>query len=170
LPRVYKIALQTLNYVAVILIFYLSVSVTADVIARFAFNHPIPGTTELVRLGMVLIVFLALPYTLHEDRHIRTTAFLKYFNPSVSLYIDTFAFLLGALLFALLCFFSSESAWTSLVVQEFEGVQLKVPTFPARLAIVIGSGFMFIECVVKSCKNLKSLFGKHYEQNDEMEG
>ncbi len=169
LSRTYKIALQTLNYVAVVLIFYLSVSVTADVVARFAFNHPIPGTTELVRLCMVLVIFLAFPYTMHEDRHIRTTAIAGHFPPVVRLCVDTFAFVLGATLFALLCIFASKSAWTSWVVREFEGVQLRVPTFPARLAIVIGGGFLSIECLIKAWKSFRLLFGRRYEQKDEKE-
>ena len=46
-----------------ILLFVLVFLITLDVIGRYAFDSPIPGTFEVTEVLMVFIVFLAFAYT-----------------------------------------------------------------------------------------------------------
>ena len=66
----YNGLLVALNYVSVILIFLMSLLVFADVVGRYLFNHPIAGTTEIVKCTIIAIVFLGIAYTLNQKRHI----------------------------------------------------------------------------------------------------
>ena len=62
-----------LNYISVAVIFLMALLVFSDVVGRYFFNHPIPGTTELVKCAIIVIIFLGITYTMQQDRHIRTT-------------------------------------------------------------------------------------------------
>ena len=167
LLRFYSIVVEGLNYISVSLIFYVALFVTADVISRNFFNKAIPGTTELVRLCMVVIIFLSLPYTMRQNRHIRATNIARNLFPSAGFYFDIFAFLLGATVFSLFFLFSVEPVWTALVVREYEGVQLRVPTSPARISITIGTCFLAIECLMKIYERLRAPLGGNHEREQE---
>ncbi len=137
-----------LNYIAVGLIFLMAIWVFCDVVGRYCFNHPIPGTTELVKCYIVAIVFLGIAYALNQNRHIRTTIVLDRLSPVAQAWCDIFASLIGALIFSGLCYFSFQEAWAAWLVREFDGVQLKVPVYPARFVIVLGSGLFVIQAVI----------------------
>ena len=46
-----------LNYISVAVIFLMAFLVFSDVVGRYFFNHPIPGTTELVKCAIIVIIF-----------------------------------------------------------------------------------------------------------------
>ncbi|MBN1106706.1 MAG: TRAP transporter small permease [Deltaproteobacteria bacterium] len=148
LGRFYKSVLVALNYASVFLIFLMAIWVFCDVVGRYVLNHPIPGTTELVKCYIVAIVFLGVAYTLNQKRHIRTTILLDRLSPVPRVWCDIFCSLIGALIFSGLCYFSFKEAWAAWLVREFDGVQLKVPVYPARFTIVLGSGLFVIQEVI----------------------
>lgn len=47
-------------------------------VMRYAFNTPLVGTNEVLSLGAVAMVMLALPYTTTQDSHIRIDLFDKF--------------------------------------------------------------------------------------------
>ena len=143
--RTYKGLLVALNYVSVILIFLMSLLVFADVMGRYLFNHPIAGTTEIVKCTIIAIVFLGIAYTLNQKRHIRTTILLDRMPPIFRLILELIASLLCLSVFSILIVFAWQAAWEAFLVREFDGVQLKVPVYPSRFIIVLGSGLLIIQ-------------------------
>ena len=61
-----------LNSVGTVLIFAMMLLINADVFARFLFNAPIDGVTELVELSIVAIVFLQLADAVRAGRLTRS--------------------------------------------------------------------------------------------------
>ena len=60
----FETLLSGLNSIGTLWIFLLMVVISIDVIGRTAFNAPLPGVLELVRLSIVGIVFIQLGHTL----------------------------------------------------------------------------------------------------------
>lgn len=145
LGSTYNGLLIVLNYVSVVLIFLMSLLVFSDVIGRYFFNHPIAGTTELVKCTIIAIVFLGIAYTLNQKRHIRTTILLDRLPPIYQQILELLASLLCLLVFSILIIFSWQAAWEAFLVREFDGVQLKVPVYPSRFIIVLGSALLIIQ-------------------------
>ena len=58
LGRAFATLVTWLNAAGVMWIFALMFLITADIIGRAAFNHPIAGVTEMVSLSLVACVFL----------------------------------------------------------------------------------------------------------------
>jgi TRAP-type C4-dicarboxylate transport system permease small subunit len=77
--------------IALALLMFLTV---ADVIGRYFFNRPVPGTFELTEMSMVLIVFLALGLAQHHNEHISLDLLYNYFpsrlKKATDLIVDLF--------------------------------------------------------------------------------
>lgn len=148
--------LIVLNYISVIVIFLTALWIFGDVVGRYFLNRPIPGTTELIKTGILAIVFLGIAYTLRRKAHIRTTIILKRLPPSVALWCQAFGSLVGAAIFVLVCIYGWEAAVKAWAVHEFEGVQLRVPTYPSRFVMVLGSALMVIQYLMHMAADIRA--------------
>lgn len=70
LRRIVDRAAEGLTLAAAVILFALMVVVVIDVTGRYVFNAPLPGGFELVKLGMGVLAFAALPLVTLRDRHI----------------------------------------------------------------------------------------------------
>lgn len=59
-----------LEVVAASVLFLLMLITCLDVAGRYLFNIPVPGATELTRLGLALMVFAAMPVVTYRGGHI----------------------------------------------------------------------------------------------------
>jgi len=146
-----------LNYISVAVIFLMAFLVFSDVVGRYFFNHPIPGTTELVKCAIIVIIFLGITYTMQQDRHIRTTVIMDRLPPGIKLWCEVLACVIGVVIFVSMCHFSLQAAWDSWIVREFDGVQVKVPVYPSRFALVLGSGLLVVQYILHLVNHLSGL-------------
>jgi TRAP-type C4-dicarboxylate transport system permease small subunit len=153
-----------LNYVSVLLIFLMALWVFADVIGRYLLNHPIAGTNELVKCYIVAIVFLGVTYTLNQGRHVRTTVILQFLPPRIQTLCSIAASLIGIIIFILVSIFAFQDAWESWLVREFDGTQLKVPVYPARFVVVLGSILMVFQCILDISKHMSILMKQNKDK------
>jgi len=152
--------LVVLNYISVVGIFLMALWVFSDVVGRYVFNHPIPGTTELVKCAIIIIVFLGIAYALQQGRHIRTVLITSHLSLGAQRWCEIIACLIGIIVFALLCKYSFEAGMTSWNAREFEGVLIKVPIYPSRFTVVVGSGLLVIQSIIDLISKLRSVIGR----------
>ena len=149
--------LVVLNLISVLVIFLMALWVFCDVAGRFIFNCPIPGTTELVKCYIVATVFLGIAYTMNQQRHIRTTLIVERLPPLWRAWSEVLASLIAMAIFGALCYFAFQEAMSSWDVREFDGVQLRVPVYPARFTVVLGSGLLVIQNLIDILHQLDML-------------
>ncbi|MCZ7562678.1 MAG: TRAP transporter small permease [Burkholderiales bacterium] len=131
---------RTLLVAAALLAFSLSFLVCADVIGRVVFNNPVKGTKEIVEISIVIICFLQAGYAIRSGGmlHVDVVTGLLPFRARAALVV--LGALLGVFFFALIVWGSLEPfayAWRE---GEYEGEgALRVPVWPARLAVLAGS-------------------------------
>lgn len=159
--NLYLYTLIVLNYISVVLIFLMALWVFGDIVGRYLFNHPIPGTTELVQNAIITIVFLGIAYTLRKGRHIRAELIKGSLPPVPRTWCEIVACLIGIITFALLCIFAFQAAWTSWLAREFDGVQIRIPVYPSRVVVAIGSALLVIQSILDLLTHLRTLI-KHY--------
>jgi TRAP-type C4-dicarboxylate transport system permease small subunit len=157
LESIYNETLLILNYISVVCIFIVSLWIFSDVVGRYFFNHPIPGTTEIVKCMIIIIVFLGIAYTFQKERHIRTVLILDRLRPALKRWVEIIACLIGVAVFTLLCITSIEAAWDSIAAGEYDGVQVRVPVYPSRLTVALGSGLLVIQAILNLFKQLASM-------------
>jgi len=137
--------LRVLNYVSVLAILFMAVWIFADVVGRFFFRSPIPGTTELIKSILLSIVFFGVPYTLRVNGHISTDILQRRLSPRGRRVTAVLRAVLGAAIFTLVAIYGWKAAVKACQVLEFEGVQLRIPTYPARFVMVLGSALLVVQ-------------------------
>ena len=74
--RVLGAAVLSTNALAAVWVLLMMLAVVCDVLGRFLFNAPIAGTTELVTLSVVAVLYLQLSYTLRSGAMTRSDALI----------------------------------------------------------------------------------------------
>lgn len=142
--RAFSQFVALLNSAGGILIFALVVMINLDIFARFLFNSPIDGVTELVELSIVAIVFLQLGDAVRNGRLTRSDglfAKIKASKPRVGHAMAALFDLAGAAFFATLVAGSVPrfvDAWERGYYAGNQGIVV-IPVWPVRLIIVIGA-------------------------------
>jgi len=93
------------NTVGALMIFFLVITMNADVLSRSLFHNPLNGVVELVIFSLVLIVFLQLPDVVRSNRLTRSDGMLMLIRnsrPTAGLALSTAIDLTAAVFMALI--------------------------------------------------------------------
>ena len=129
--------------------FALTFLILADVIGRGAFSAPINGTAELVTASIVIIVFLQAGYAIRSRSMLRADFLVTHLPDGVQRFLLAVGYLLGAAFFLMIITGGWEESIQSFVEGEFEGEgALRVPSWPARWTVLLGSALALINYLV----------------------
>jgi C4-dicarboxylate transporter, DctQ subunit len=147
-----------LNFIGVAFIFILMVLTASEIIARYAFNHPIPGYVENVELMMAAIVFLGIAYTQRVEAHIRMDLVISKIRGRFYHIAEVISLLLGLIGFSII--FVSSLQFTLDAYQMGDVTEyLYTPTWPSKLCVPIGSLFLCIRFAIQIIRNLAQAIG-----------
>ncbi|NKB49170.1 MAG: TRAP transporter small permease subunit [Alphaproteobacteria bacterium] len=141
---------KILMVLAAVWAFALTFLILADIIGRNLFDLPINGTVEMVAASVVIIVFLQAGYAIRSRSMLRADFLVVHLPAGLQRVLLAFGYLLGALFFLMIITGGWEESIRSYVDGEFEGEgALRVPSWPARWTVIIGSGLALINyCVM----------------------
>jgi TRAP-type C4-dicarboxylate transport system permease small subunit len=138
--------LAGLNLIAAFMIVGLMLLITADVIGRAFFFRPISGVPEIVKLSIVCIAWLQMAYTLRMRHHLRSTLILGALPVLPRRTILVLNCLAGALMMALIAYYSYPEMLRAWRTGAFEGERpVRVPTWPIWGIVVLGSALTALE-------------------------
>lgn len=147
---------KALMVFAAILAFLLCFLVVGDVSGRVIFGSPIKGTTELISFAIVTICFLQAAYAIRSGGMLNVDSLVTKFNPRVQSCFAVIGSFAGFVFFAMICYGTLDGAahaWTS---NEFEGEgAMRVPVWPTRFVIVLGTGLSAFCYLLFMFENLK---------------
>lgn len=154
-----------LNALGTIWIFALLVLVDADIVGRELLGAPVRGTTEIVGLSIVGIVFLQLPNALWAGRFTRAELLIDRLalrRARLASAVQGVLHLLGALVLALVCW----AVWPEFVrawqIGDYVGAiaDFTAPTWPVRLVMVVGSGLTAITFLLLAAADFQVAAGR----------
>jgi TRAP-type mannitol/chloroaromatic compound transport system permease small subunit len=138
------------NHVGTLLIVAAMFLITADVIGRGVFNHPVPGVPEMVGVSIVAIVFLQIANALRAGRMIRSDSLLYALarkHPTSAHFVEAICALLGAVLFA-----ATINAAGPLVIEAYKADTFigatgffTMPIWPVKAVVVLGCVLMVLQ-------------------------
>lgn len=152
------------NTLGSLLIFAMTLAVCADVTGRYLFNRPINGTTEMVTMLVVIVLYLQIPYTLRSDRMTRSDGFhgrLMQRRPAAGNVLGLVFHVAGALLMAAIMI----GAWPKWLAAWREGYYVGVidvftfPEWPVLFIIFFGCGLTGLQFVLLALRNVLALGG-----------
>jgi TRAP-type C4-dicarboxylate transport system permease small subunit len=156
LTRINDWVTKALMVSAAILAFMLCFLVVADVGGRVIFNSPVKGTPEIISLSIVIICFLQSGYAIRSGGMLNVDSLVIQFSPRVQSWLAVFGAMAGIFFFGVVCYGTLDGAahaWTS---DEFEGEgALRVPVWPAKFVIVLGSGLAAFSYLLLLLENFR---------------
>ena len=109
--HIFRVVLSWCAEISSVLIFVLVLLITADIIGRYVFLSPVPGTLEITESLMVFIVFLAYAHTEAGKHNIRIQIIERRITQRQKYLLDALAYTLGILVFGVICWQGWEQAW-----------------------------------------------------------
>ena len=153
--RAYVKIISILGAIATASLFGIMFLMMADILGRVLFNQPVKGASELIKTSIVAIVFMQIPYTLWVGRHIRSELLISRLKPATREIMLSIMYLFGAGIFIVIIFASWENMITGWKILEYEGEgALRVPVYPIRTIIVLGSALTAILFIYKSIEGI----------------
>jgi TRAP-type C4-dicarboxylate transport system permease small subunit len=144
---------------AATLAFLLSFLVVADVVGRTVFSAPVKGTPEMVSMSIVIICFLQASYAIRSGGMLRVDLLPGLLPARAREALAVLGCVLGLAFFGVIVYGGLEPlshAWSS---NEFEGEgALRVPVWPARLAVVLGSALAALDYLLAGLVHLRKTF------------
>ena len=147
---------QWLATVAVVLIFVMMVSITADVCLRYFANKPILGVVELNRMLLVLVVFFTLGYAQVRKQHINVGLLLNLMSPKRRIIVETLELLLALVVVGFFTYGSILTAYKSTIEGEYEMGVASFPVWPGRIALAIGLLMLCMQYLADIISGLRS--------------
>ncbi len=146
---------KALLVLASFLAFLLCFVVVADVSGRVLLNRPLQGTPELVSSSIVIICYLQAAYAIRSGGMLETDALVTYLPSRGRSLLSVVSSLLGVLLFGLIFWGTIDGLAYSIESGEYEGEgALRVPMWPVRLSVLIGSGLAVIAYCLLALRHL----------------
>lgn len=143
---------------AATLAFLLSFLVVADVVGRTVFSSPVKGTPEIVSMSIVVICFLQASYAIRSGGMLRVDVLPALLPARGQEALAALGCLLGLAFFAVIVYGSLDPlahAWGS---GEYEGEgALRIPTWPARFVVLLGSGLAALDYALAFFTHLKKI-------------
>ena len=129
--------------------FGLAFLVMANIIGRTYFDFPIYGTAEIVAASIVIVVFLQAGYAIRSRSMLKADFLVEHLPAKVQRALLAIGYLLGAAFFLMIITGGWEESIASYVEGEYEGEgALRVPSWPARWTVIVGSGLAMINYLV----------------------
>ena len=140
---------KVLMVIAAAWAFGLSFLVMANIIGRTYFDFPIYGTAEIVAASIVIVVFLQAGYAIRSRSMLKAAFLVEHLPDKVQRTLLAIGYLLGAAFFLMIITGGWEESIASYVEGEYEGEgALRVPSWPARWTVLIGSGIAMMNYLV----------------------
>ncbi len=129
--------------------FGLAFLVMGNIIGRTVFDAPIYGTAEIVAASIVIVVFLQAGYAIRSRSMLKADFLVVHLPEKVQRTLLAIGYLLGAAFFLMIVTGGWEESIQSFVEGEYEGEgALRVPSWPARWTVLIGSALAMINYLV----------------------
>jgi TRAP-type mannitol/chloroaromatic compound transport system permease small subunit len=155
--------LGAMNALGTVWIFLLMVLINTDILGRELFNTPVRGTTELLSLSIVGIVFLQLGHTLMVGRMTRSDMIIEALliqKPVIGRFLQGLFNLLGVVFLAVIFWGSIAMFEEAVEIGEYVGAagDFTAPTWPIRLLILIGSAATGLQYLVMAWQDFRFVF------------
>lgn len=156
--RVIHRLMEIMNVIGTAWVGVITVLISADILGRVLFRHPVVGVPEIVKVSVVMIVWLQMAHTLKIGGHIRSDIILDRLSPKGYAAVNLIASLLGAFIFAFLVY----AGWDNMIegwrIGEFEGeLPVRVPTYPVRTILILGAALTSFQFFLLGWRSLQVL-------------
>ncbi len=161
--RLLGLVILSFNGVAAVWVLLMMLAVVSDVLGRFLFNAPIGGTTEMVTMSVVAVLYLQLSYTLRSGSMTRSDALITRLivkRPRSGYTLNIVFYLAGAVLMGAIMFVAWPK-WIDAYSNDFYVGVVGVfafPDWPRLLIVFVGCGLTGCQFLMLAAKETQKVF------------
>jgi TRAP-type transport system small permease protein len=146
------------NYVAIGVLSLMMFFTAIDVLLRYLFNKPIPGDMELTQFMMAVVVSAAVGYCGLQKGHIIVDILFNKLSLKGRAIFNVFHYLVGAILFALICW---RTALEGVAVQSrnLTSAVLLIPVFPFYWIVAFGCAVLCLAWLFIAIESISEVSG-----------
>jgi TRAP-type C4-dicarboxylate transport system permease small subunit len=133
---------------------------TADVLGTQFVGWPVPGAKEMTESTMVLIVFGGLAYAQIKRSHIRVELIYAHMRSRMKRAMEVLADVAALIFFSFLFWVNFHEAIHSWAIREADIGLIQFPLYPARWALVVGTGILIFQLGLDFIDHVFLLEGK----------
>lgn len=121
--------------------FFLAIIITVDVTGRGLFDRPLTGVVEIIANSIVVMVFFQAGEVVRSGSMLRADFLVANLGSGAAKVLDTICYVAGAMIFLLIAYGCLGPMLRAFERNEFEGMALRIATWPIYAAIIFGSCF-----------------------------
>jgi TRAP-type C4-dicarboxylate transport system permease small subunit len=137
-----------LSFISMIATVAMMLVVTADVFMRRAFNSPIFGAFDVIKILLVIIVFCAISHVMRVREHIVVDSITRLYPQKYNRVVNGVAYLFSMVILALMCWQSFRYGLAMVRVGE-KLVLLKIAMSPFIFTVAFGYAIFFLVVMVQ---------------------
>ncbi|MGB9885648.1 MAG: TRAP transporter small permease [Moorellales bacterium] len=154
--KAYLGLIRALAVVSSVVVLFLALSITVGAVSRYGFSRSLAWVTELSTYALLYIAFLAAPWVLHQDGHVKVD-FLNYFlSPRRQAALDTVASSVSAVLTASLTWMGVRAVYQSYLAHEVVANILQTPIYLLTWVIPVGMALLTVGFVHRACTSRRT--------------
>jgi len=151
----FNLLINMMNAIGTLGIFVLMILICVDVSMRAIFSSPLVGIPEIVKLGIVSIVFLQAAHTLAVGRFTSSDMFINWLEKQsrfAAKCLRSFFMLCGALLFSFVALGALDQFSYAYETLDFIGSQgiFTIPVWPMHAVILFGTIALSIQFCISA--------------------
>jgi len=144
-------AIDLLSFFSAVLLVFIAVAVTYEVIVRYLLSRPTTWVIEITEYSLLFIVFLGMPWVLKEDRHVKVDLILMLLPARVKTVLNIVTSVLGALVALALCWYGGRVSWDVFIKDYYQFGVMKIPYVYIISVVPLGGLMLFVQFLRKIC-------------------
>lgn len=150
-----KIILGSAVWARIMLVF-LMLFMSADVVARYVINQPILGGTEFSEILMAVIVFFGMANTQAKGMNITVELIVPHLPRTLRYIVATAGAMTGLFLYGIIAWQGGISAWGAFELKENIAILVPYPFWPAKAIVPFGAGLLCIQHLMEILKMVEN--------------
>ncbi len=142
------------NVAAMLLSFFAMLATTYEVLMRYCLNHPTVWVTEITSFSLLFITFLAAPWLLKQEGHVRVDLLLERLSPKNQAALNAVSSILGAAVCLTLFWYGLRVTWNVFTRGYYQFSVLNIPYAYVIWVVPVGCLLLAVQFLRSACRNL----------------
>ena len=160
LAAVHEKLITALAFLGALLMGGMALWITYEVLMRYFLERPTFWAVDLSEYAMLWAAFLAAPWVLRREGHVRVEVFVERMSPRHQRVLGVFCSALGAVVCAIMTWQGGATVWDFYVRGITVAREWQVPQWFVYLAIPIGSALLAGEFVRRAGRYIRATEGE----------
>ena len=142
-------------YFAAVLIIFMMLAISAEVLIRSVFGDPLSEMFEIVEYSLVFLTFLGGAWVLKKEGHARMDLLLSRLRPRSQAMLNIITSIICAIMWGLITWYGAKVTWENFQIGYYLNTILAPPLFPILAVIPVGSFLLFVQFIRRTYSFVK---------------